>query len=90
MVGMNEGRGFKMTGHIGARLDVSGVCCPLPLLALAKAIKDLESGQKLEVTGNDPIFESSVRDYCQANGHAVLDAKGGDHRSVIVLIEAGG
>ena len=26
-----------------------------------------------EITGNDPIFESSVREFCHTNGHAVLE-----------------
>lgn len=79
-----------MTKSIDARLDVCGACCPLPLIALSKSVKDLEAGQTLEVTGNDPIFESSVRDFCQAHGHAVLDATIGDNRNVTMLIRVGG
>lgn len=79
-----------MVADADSRLDVSGVCCPLPLIELARAAKDLKPGQTLEVTGNDPIFESSVRDFCQANGHAVLDVKAGDSRSVTMLIKVGG
>lgn len=79
-----------MAANVDSRLDVSGVCCPLPLIELAKSIKDLQPGQTLAVTGNDPIFESSVRDFCQANGHTVLDVKTGDNRSVTMRIKVGG
>ena len=79
-----------MAADVDSRLNVSGVCCPLPLIEMAKAIKDLTPGQTLEVTGNDPIFESSVRDFCQANGHTVLEVNAGDRRSVSVLIKVGG
>lgn len=79
-----------MATDVDSHLDVSGVCCPLPLIQLAKSVKDLKPGQTLEVKGNDPIFESSVRDFCQANGHAVLDVKTGDSRSVTMLLKVGG
>ena len=79
-----------MATDIDSSLDVSGVCCPVPLIQLAKSVKNLKAGQTLEITGNDPIFESSVRDFCQANGHAVLDVKTGDNRRVSVLIRIGG
>jgi len=71
-------------------LDVSGVCCPVPLIQLAKTVKDLKPGQVLAITGNDPIFEPSVRDFCQANGHAVLEASTDDQHRVTVQIRVGG
>lgn len=79
-----------MPADVDLRLDVLGVCCPLPLIQLAKAVKDLKPGQMLSITGNDPIFEPSVRDFCQANGHAVLEVITDDQRRVTVLIRVGG
>lgn len=73
-----------------SRIDVSGVCCPLPLIQLAKAVKKLQPGQTLAITGNDPIFEPSVRDFCQANGHAVLAVSTDDRQRVTVLLRVGG
>lgn len=72
------------------RLDVCGVCCPLPLIQLAKAVTALAPGRTLEITGNDPIFESSVRDYCLANGHDIVEVRPGEHRRVCILIKVGG
>ncbi|MDD5249368.1 MAG: sulfurtransferase TusA family protein [Rhodocyclaceae bacterium] len=79
-----------MPTPIDLRLDVSGVCCPVPLIELAKSVRNLDAGQTLLITGNDPIFESSVRDFCLANGHAVVDVVAGARRSVSVLIRVGG
>jgi tRNA 2-thiouridine synthesizing protein A len=79
-----------MSYDVDLRLNVSDTCCPLPLIQLAKSIPRLTAGQTLEVTGNDPIFESSVRDFCRANGHAVLQATTGDDDSVVLLIRVGG
>ena len=79
-----------MPNKTDSYLDVSGVCCPVPLIELAKSVKDLKPGQTLEVVGNDPIFESSVRDFCLAHGHSVLEVTTGDNRSVSVVIKVGG
>ncbi len=79
-----------MSKNIDLRVDVSGVCCPLPLIQLAKSVNSLKSGQTLNITGNDPIFETSVRDFCQANGHAVLEVTADDKHSVSMLIRVGG
>lgn len=79
-----------MSKDVDAYLDVMGVCCPLPLIELAKAVMGLKAGQRLQITGNDPIFESSVRDFCKANGHAVIEAIPGGNRSVSILIRVGG
>jgi len=75
---------------LDSKLNVCGVCCPLPLIELAGAVAKLAPGDTLEVIGNDPIFESSVIDFCQANGHEVLEVDGGDARRVVVRIKVGG
>ena len=79
-----------MSKDVDSRLDVNCVCCPLPLIQLAKSVNNLKPGQMLEIIGNDPIFESSIRDYCLANGHAVLEVTTDDNHSVSMLIKVGG
>ncbi len=79
-----------MPKDIDSRIDASGVCCPLPLIQLAKSVNDLKPGQTLGTISNDPIFETSVRDFCQANGHAVLEVTADDNHSVPMLIRVGG
>ena len=78
-----------MTDEIDMRIDVSGMCCPLPLVALAKSIGDLRPGQMVEVIGNDPVFETTVRDFCKANAHAIVDVTTSDDCSVRVRIKVG-
>lgn len=53
-------------------VDVCGVCCPMPLIKVRKAINEMQPGQVLTVIGDDPIFEESVRDLCEASGFQVL------------------
>jgi TusA-related sulfurtransferase len=79
-----------MTKIIDSRLDVTGVCCPLPLIQLAKTTRSLKTGQTLEITGNDPIFEPTIRDFCLANGHEVLEVTVGEKHYVSILLQIGG
>jgi TusA-related sulfurtransferase len=55
-------------------LNVVGTSCPLPLIKLATAVRGLRAGQTVRITGNDPIFEDSVLEFCRERGHQVLDA----------------
>lgn len=73
----------------GKQLDVRGVCCPLPLIMLAKAMEPLKPGQELEVVGNDPIFETSVRDFCAAHGHTLLNVRPMERNALAIHIRAG-
>jgi len=50
-----------------------GACCPMPLIRLEGAIKTMKAGDVLKMVGDDPIFESGVRDYCAAKGFKILD-----------------
>ncbi|MCC6522540.1 MAG: sulfurtransferase TusA family protein [Polyangiaceae bacterium] len=66
-------------------VDVVGKACPLPLIELAKAVRTLQPGQTVRITGNDPIFEESIVELCREAGHEVLetDRRG---RTVCMLI----
>jgi tRNA 2-thiouridine synthesizing protein A len=72
------------------KLDVSGTCCPVPIIQLAKTAQQMMSGQTLEVIGNDPLFQSSVHDFCLARGHALLSEATGVDRSVTMILRIGG
>lgn len=54
-------------------VNVSGKVCPLPLITLAKEVRTMHKGQILRITGDDPIFEESVIDFCREGAHELLD-----------------
>lgn len=57
----------------------------MPLVRMAEAITAMQPGQVLKVTGDDPFFESGVRDYCLARGYDIVGASS-DGRAITVLI----
>lgn len=51
---------MSLTFSIAATVDASGLKCPMPLLKAKQGLKDLSSGECLEVIATDP---GSVRDF---------------------------
>jgi tRNA 2-thiouridine synthesizing protein A len=49
-----------MTLQVARTLDAKGLSCPLPIVKTAQNMKELESGQLLEVLATDP---GSVKDF---------------------------
>ena len=69
-----------------ASICVSGQSCPMPLIELAKAAKKMQPGEVLKITGDDPIFEISVRDFCRALQLEVLAVENESANQVSILI----
>ena len=68
-------------------IDVVGTACPIPLITVAKEVRSLRKGQLLRITGNDPIFEESILDFCREGGHEVQDtSRDGKKVSIIFMV----
>jgi TusA-related sulfurtransferase len=59
--------------NVDRDIDVVGKACPIPLITLAKEVRGLRKGQLVRITGNDPLFEESVLDFCREGGHEILE-----------------
>lgn len=54
-------------------IDVTGKSCPMPLIALAREVRQLRPGQTVRIVGNDPIFEESIVEFCLEGGHEIVE-----------------
>ncbi len=54
-------------------LDCKGLSCPMPILKLAKEIKNIEVGQVLELLGTDPGSKTDVPRWCEKTGNEFLE-----------------
>ena len=54
-------------------IDVVGKACPIPLITVAKEVRFMQKGQLLRIVGNDPLFESTILDFCHECGHEVQE-----------------
>lgn len=67
-------------------LDARGLSCPMPMLRTKKALKDMKSGEVLEVLGTDPGSKNDIPDFCEKHGYEFLgfeDDPGGFTRYLI-------
>jgi tRNA 2-thiouridine synthesizing protein A len=71
------------------RLDVTGAICPLPILLAAREMRKLQTGDLLEVLGDDPGIREDMPIWCERAGHRLLDLKEEEGRRLRSLIEKG-
>lgn len=63
---------------IAQTLDTKGLNCPLPILKAKKAIKDLQSGDVLEVLATDPGSVKDFEAFCRATGNELMESNEDD------------
>lgn len=53
-------------------VDAKGLCCPLPIIELAKAVRQLPAGARVLLLATDPAVPADVRAWCDATGHQLV------------------
>jgi tRNA 2-thiouridine synthesizing protein A len=56
-------------------LDAKGLNCPLPILKAKKALKDVPTGEVLQVLSTDPGSVADFEAFCRATGNELLESK---------------
>jgi len=54
-------------------LDASGLFCPEPVMLLHNKIRDIQTGQILELLATDPSTTRDVPKFCLFLGHELLE-----------------
>ncbi|MFZ5469207.1 MAG: sulfurtransferase TusA family protein [Myxococcota bacterium] len=60
------------TAFQGEVIDATGLACPLPILALAKAARQAPQGAVLMLLATDPAVEPDLDAWCQATGNELV------------------
>lgn len=53
-------------------IDCYGLLCPMPIIKVAEALRDLAPGQVLEVIATDEGIQSDLPAWCRRTGHEFL------------------
>lgn len=53
-------------------LDCTGLLCPMPIVKMAKAIKQIEKGQILQMLATDPGAPADVEAWARQTGHELV------------------
>jgi tRNA 2-thiouridine synthesizing protein A len=62
-------------------LDCVGLYCPMPIVKTAQKIKELKTGEVLEIIADDKGIKHDMPAWCQATGNeclGVVDEAGGE------------
>lgn len=61
-------------------VDARGKACPLPIVELAKALRQAGEGAVVELWATDPAVDPDVRAFCASTGHTLLSlSRDGEH-----------
>ena len=53
-------------------LDLKGLLCPMPIIKMAKAIKEVNIGETLEAFSTDPGVMADVPAWCRSTGNELV------------------
>ena len=56
-------------------LDATGLLCPEPVFRTRLALAEMEPGQLLEVSADDPLAEVDMAVFCQRTGHSPAEPR---------------
>lgn len=69
-------------------LDCSGQLCPMPVIKLSKAIKEVQVGQVVKLIATDPGAPSDMVAWAEQTGHELLDSHTEEKKFVFYLRRA--
>jgi tRNA 2-thiouridine synthesizing protein A len=64
---------MSTTYQIDKTVDARGQVCPMPIVTLAKAFKDLAPGQILALMATDPGAKKDVAAWAEKTGNLLLE-----------------
>lgn len=68
----NDNTVGAMSVEKDATLDARGLMCPMPIVHLAKKVKELSSGQVLELLADDIGSKDDIPAWTNRTGHQLL------------------
>lgn len=54
------------------KLDTSGLCCPMPMVEINRAMQDMKEGETLEIISTDTGTRFDIPSWCQRTGNELL------------------
>ena len=65
-------------------LDCKDMSCPMPIVKISRAIKEMALGQTLSVEAMDLAFKADLEAWVDKMGHEILDFVDGPPQQAIV------
>ncbi len=58
--------------QITKTIDLKGLLCPMPVVKMAKAIKEIQTGEVLEAFATDPGVMADIPAWCRTTGNQLV------------------
>jgi len=68
-----------------ATLDTLGLYCPVPIIRTSRKIREIETGDVLEVLSDDPLITLDMRAWCDSNRHEYLGVRRDERRFLVYV-----
>ena len=66
-------------------IDARGLMCPLPVLRLGKALREVGPGAVVTIWADDPIAVVDIPHFCTETGHKLLSqSEAADHQIYVI------
>jgi tRNA 2-thiouridine synthesizing protein A len=69
---------MSVTPWVDRFVDAKGQMCPMPILSLAKAIKELQPGQMIAIAATDPGSKKDIPAWAEKTGNPLLESTEAD------------
>jgi tRNA 2-thiouridine synthesizing protein A len=53
-------------------IDLKGLLCPIPVVKMAKAIKEIQPGETIEAFATDPGVMADIPAWCRTTGNELV------------------
>lgn len=76
---------FHKKEHGLYTLDVTGYVCPHPQLYTKKVLEKMHSGDKLELTFDNPSSAESISAMCANEGNPIIDKQNNGSKFIFII-----
>lgn len=63
----------EVDAEVNAEVNARGLRCPIPVIRLGAALRDLSPGSTVRLLATDPAARTDVAAFCRMRGHRLAD-----------------
>jgi len=71
---------------VAVTLDMRGLLCPMPVVKIAQAIKDVEVGELIEATATDPGVLADIPAWARSSGNDLVVMEKLDNKEIRFVV----
>jgi tRNA 2-thiouridine synthesizing protein A len=69
---------------VDRRLDCTSLMCPMPMVRISQAFKEMTPGQTLLIEACDPAFQPDLEAWLRTTGHELLEFSDGPVQQALI------